>query len=82
MESLLAGPPEIPQGLDKVLYYKLSSRKYFNNLKSLTWIFIEIMATLLVLGIIWINVDWVKIVVTTVAIILALILIFILLYIF
>jgi len=82
MDSLLDGPPEIPQGLDKILYYKLSSKKYFNNLKSLTWIFLEIMGTLLVLGIIWINIEWVKVVVTTVAIILALILVFILLYIF
>lgn len=40
------------------------------------------MGTLLVLGIIWINIEWVKVVVTTVAIILALILVFILLYIF
>lgn len=82
MDSLLDGPPEIPQGLDKILYYKLSSKKYFNNLKSLTWIFLEIMGTLLVLGIIWINIEWVKVVVTTVAIILALILVLILLYIF
>lgn len=82
MDSILDGPPEIPQGLDKILYYKLSSKKYFNNLKSLTWIFLEIMGTLLVLGIIWINIEWVKVVVTTVAIILALILVFILLYIF
>lgn len=82
MESLLAGPPNIPQGLDKVLYYKLSSKKYFNNLKSLTWIFIQIMATLLTIGIIWITIEWVKVVVTTIAIILAAILIFILLYIF
>jgi len=82
MESLLAGPPDIPQGLDKVLYYKLSSKKYFNNLKSLTWIFIQIMATLLTIGIIWITIEWVKVVVTTIAIILAAILIFILLYIF
>jgi hypothetical protein len=82
MESLLEGPPKIPQGLDKILYYKLSSKKYFNNLKALTWIFIQIISSLLVLGIIWINIEWVKIVITTLAISLALILIFILFYIF
>lgn len=26
MDSLLDGPPEIPQGLDKILQYKLSSK--------------------------------------------------------
>jgi len=82
MEDILQGPPELPFGLDKVLYYKLATKKYFNNLKSLVWIFIEVMATLLVLGIIWINIEWVKIVVTAIAISLALVLFIILAYVF
>lgn len=76
------GPPSVPKGLDDIVYYKLLSKRYFNNLKSLTWIFIEIMTALLVLGIIWITVDWVKIVVTSIAIAMALVLILILMYIF
>ena len=82
MDNILEGPPEIPSGLDRVLYYRLASKKYFNNLKSLTWIFIEMVATLLVLGIIWINVEWVKIAVTAAAIGIAFILFLILIYIF
>ena len=82
MDNILQGPPELPLGIDEVLYYKLSTKKYFNNLKSLVWIFIEIMTTLLILGIIWINVEWVKIVVTSIAISLALILLIILFYVF
>ena len=75
-------PPTIPKGLDEVLYYKLASKDYYNRLKSLVWIFVEIVGILLILGIIWINVEWVKIVVTAVAICLALILFLILAYIF
>jgi hypothetical protein len=82
MEDILEGPPSIPKGLDDLLYYKLATKKYFNNLKALIWIFIQIMSTLLVLGIIWITIDWVKIIVTAIAISISLILIFILIYIF
>jgi len=82
MENLIQGPPKIPKDLDKVLYYKLATKKYFNDLKSLVWIFIQIMGTLLVLGIIWITIEWVKIIVTIIAILMSLILLFILIYIF
>lgn len=82
MELLFQGPPEIPQNLDKLVYYKLATREYFNRLKSLTWIFLEIMATVLILGIIWITVDWVKIIVSAIAISMTLILFLILAYIF
>lgn len=82
MENLLVGPPKIPKDIDEVLHYKLSSKKYFDTLKTLVWIFIQIMATLLVLGIIWITIEWVKIVVTTIAITMALILFLFLIFIF
>jgi hypothetical protein len=82
MENLLRGPPKIPKGIDEVLYYKLSSKKYFDTLKTLVWIFIQIMATLLILGIIWITIEWVKLVVTAIAIIMALILFLFLIFIF
>lgn len=82
MDYILEGPPKIPKGLDDILYYKLASKQYFNHLKSLVWIFIQIMATLLVLGIIWITIEWVKILVTAIAVSMALILILIIIYIF
>lgn len=80
--DLLKGPPQIPQGLSEVIYYKLANKEYFNRLKSLTWIFVQIIASLLVLGIIWINIEWVKIIVTTIAISMALFLCIILIYVF
>jgi len=82
MDLLFNRPPEIPKGLDNVLLYKLQSQKYFKELKSFIWIFIEIIATLLVLGIIWINIEWVKIVVSSIAIAIALLLLLVIIYIF
>ncbi len=67
-------PPRIPSGLSEVVKYKLEAKAYKTRIRSVTWIFIEVIATLLVLGIIWINVDWVKIVVTVIAILMAIIL--------
>ena len=81
MEYLLKGPPDIPGNLDDVLYYKLASKKYYETVKTLVWIFIQIMATLLVLGIIWITIEWVKITVSIIAIIMALILFLFLIFI-
>lgn len=80
--NILNGPPNIPKDIDEILFYKLSTKKYFNELKSLVWVFIQLMATLLVLGIIWITIEWVKIIVTAIAISMAIILIIILIYIF
>lgn len=82
MDLLFEGPPSIPKDLDKVLYYKLATKEYFNRLKSLTWIFLEIVGAVLVLGVIWITVDWVKIIVSGIAIATALLLLLILAYIF
>jgi len=76
--SLFRGPPRIPSGLSELATYKLETNAYYKKIKNVTFIFIEIIATLLVLGIIWINIDWVKIVVTVIAISLALILLYVL----
>ena len=73
-------PPRIPEGLADVVRYKLEFKEYKTRIKTVTWIFIEVVATLLVLGIIWINVDWVRIVVTIIAILMALILLIALSY--
>ena len=82
MDLILKGPPSIPKDLDKVLYYKLATKEYFNRLKSLTWIFLEIVGAILILGVIWITVDWVKIIVSGIAIGTAIMLFLILAYIF
>ena len=79
MRSILEGPPEIPQNL---ISYKLLSKQYYERLKSIVWIFVQIVATLLVLGVIWITVEWVKILVSAIAIALSLLLIIVLFYIF
>ena len=72
-------PPQIPEGLTDVMRYKFQFNEYKTRIRSVTWIFIQLIATLLVLGIIWINVEWVKLAVTGIAILLAIIL-FIALY--
>lgn len=82
MLSILEGPPEVPNHLDDIVYYKLQSKQYYERLKSIVWIFVQIVATLLVLGVIWITVDWVKILVSAIAIALSLLLIIVLFYIF
>ena len=77
--SLFTNPPTIPAIASGALLYQLRAKQYNNRVKNIAWIFIEIVATLLVLGIIWINVDWVKLLVSAIAIALALVL-FIILY--
>lgn len=72
-------PPQIPEGLNDVMRYKFQFNEYKTRIKSITWIFIQLIATLLVLGVIWINVKWVKLAVSGIAIFLAIIL-FIALY--
>ena len=71
---IFSGPPKIPTGLSKVVRYKLEAKAYKTRITTVTSIFLELIATLLVLGIIWINVDWVKSAVTAIAILLAIIL--------
>ena len=67
-------PPQIPSGLSEVVKYKLEAKAYKTRITTVTSIFLEIIATLLVLGIIWINVSWVKAAVTAIAILMSLIL--------
>lgn len=72
--------PSIPSGLSALVKYKLDLNAYKTRIKSTTWIFIEIIGTLLILGIIWINVDWVRVVVTVIAVLIVLILLIALTY--
>lgn len=67
-------PPSIPSGLSDLARYKLEINDYKLRLRSVTWIFLEVIGTILVLGLLWINVDWVKIGVTIVALLIILIL--------
>lgn len=76
--SLFAGPPPIPQNITGILKYEIQSNAYYKRLKNVTWLFLEIIASILILGIIWINVDWVRITVTVIAIAIAVILLLIL----
>ena len=67
-------PPRIPKGLSGVVKYKLEAMAYKTRIKTVTWIFIEVIATLLIIGLLWITVDWVRVGVTITAILMALIL--------
>ena len=80
--SIFSGPPAIPKEITGIVKYELQANAYYKKLKNVTAIFLELLAALLVLGIIWINVDWVKAVVTGIAIGIALVLIYLLRYIF
>ncbi len=79
--SLFNGPPSIPEGLSDVVLYQLKSKEFNNRLKSLTFISIEAIGALFIIGLLWITVDWVKIVITAIAIALSLTLLFLIRYI-
>ena len=67
-------PPIIHATIGGVALYKLLAKEYNNRIKQLGSLFIEIVATLLIVGLLWITVDWVKITVTIIALLLAFIL--------
>ena len=67
-------PPTIPSGLSDVVTYKLKMKDYKLRTRTVTWISIQLLGTLLALGIIWITVDWVKAAVTILALLIVLIL--------
>lgn len=71
---IFAEPPKIPTGLSEIVRYKLEAKAYKTKVTAITSIFLELIATILVLGIIWINVDWVRAAVTGIAILLFIIL--------
>lgn len=73
-------PPQIPSGLSEVIRYKLEAKAYKTRFTAVTSVFLQLIAALLVLGVIWINVDWVKIAITAIAILLSFILYGILFY--
>ena len=71
---IFAEPPKIPSGLTEIVRYKLEAKAYKTRITSITSIFLELIATILVLGVIWINVDWVRAAVTGISILLFIIL--------
>lgn len=74
--SLFDGPPAIPGNVTGLAKYKLQISSYYKRLKNLSFLFIELIGVLLLLGLIFINVDWVKATVTIIAILLALVLVY------
>ena len=72
--AIFSEMPTIPSGLTDVMKYKFKMNEYKTKIKATTWIFIQIIGTILLLGVIWINVDWVRVVVTVLAILIVLIL--------
>lgn len=76
---IFQNPPRIPAEASGVVLYKLLAKEYNNRMKQVGWLFIQLVATLLVIGILWITIDWVKITVTVIALALSFILILILL---
>ena len=72
--------PEIPSGLSDVLTYQLRLKEYKIRSKTVLYIFLEIIGTILILGLIWFNVDWIRLGVTKVAIMMVLILLLALTY--
>lgn len=78
--ALFNGLPEIPSGLSEVMRYKFEMSQYKQRIKGTTWIFVQMLAALLVLGIIWITVLWVKVAVTFISILIIFILLVALTY--
>jgi hypothetical protein len=67
-------PPQIPSGLPDLIRYELELRDYKLRTRSVLYIFLQVIGSLLLLGVIWINVEWIRLGVTIVAILMALIL--------
>jgi len=78
---IFQSPPSIPSELSGIDRYKFELKEYKTRTKAILYIFLEIIGTLLLLGLIWINVDWVKIAVTIISILFALLLLIALAYI-
>ena len=45
---IFRGPPDIPSGLSDVVKYKLETKAYKTKIRTVTWIFLELIAALLV----------------------------------
>lgn len=73
-------PPPIPTtlGLDDITIYKIIAKEYNNRISLIGTIFFQLLASLLIVGLLWITVDWVRWAVTTISILLGIILIMIL----
>ncbi len=67
-------PPQIPSGLPALIRYELELRDYKLRTRSVLYIFLQVIGSLLLIGVIWINVEWIRLGVTIVAILMALIL--------
>ena len=91
--NIFDGLPQIPEFLSdtEIIWsrplpgtarYKLEMTRYKQQFRTFSWSFLELIGVLLLLGIIWINVDWVRVTVTIVAIILALIMLYVLFQLF
>jgi hypothetical protein len=74
-------PPKIPSGLSDIVKYELELREYKLRTRSILYIFLQVIGTMLLLGLIWINVKWIRLGVTIVAILMSLILLLALSYI-
>lgn len=66
-------PPAIPKNMSGVLDYKLQLKDYKLRVKAFSWISGELLAIILALGLIWINVEWVRVTATVLSILIALI---------
>ena len=78
--ALFRSLPQIPSGLSDVMKYRFEMNQYKQKIKGTTWIFIQILASILILGIIWINVLWVRAAVTFIALLIVFILLIALTY--
>ena len=79
--SLFDGPPVIPESITGLARYKLEVGSYYKRLKSLSYLGFEIFGVLLLLGLIWITVEWVRVAVTVIAILFSVILLWLFSYI-
>ncbi len=78
---IFQSPPSIPEGITEVLRYKLEAKSYKDRTRAILYIFLEIIGALFVIGLLWINIDWIRLGVTIVVILTSLILLLALTYI-
>ena len=77
---IFKAPPQIPSGLSDVVKYKLEMNEYKLRTRTVLYIFLEVIGALFFIGLIWITVDWIRLGVTIVAILMSLILLLALSY--
>jgi len=77
---IFTSPPKVPENITGALKFQLDLKSYKQRTRSVLYIFLEIIGALFVVGLLWIGTEWIRLGVTIVAILMALMLLISLMY--